>query len=107
MLVIKYRTDVIARTEGLRAVEVGQYESMRQGIADGHIDPGTEKGWVTTEDGRERPWHAELDNKWIPFNDVFVNSHGSLLFPRDPDGAADNTIQCRCRLRFRLPKLKL
>jgi len=102
--VIKYRTEVIARTEGLRAVEVGQYESMRQGIADGHIDPGTEKGWVTTEDGRERPWHAELDEKWIPFNDYFINSHGQLLFPRDPDGAADNTIQCRCRLRFRLPK---
>lgn len=104
--VIKYRTEVIARTEGLRSVEIGQYESVRQGIESGNIDPGMEKGWVTTEDGKERPWHAELDEKWIAFNDYFVNSHGRLLFPRDPEGAADNTIQCRCRLRFRLPKIR-
>lgn len=101
---IKYRSEVIARTEGLRAVEVGQVESVRQGIEAGHIDPNTEKGWVTTQDGRERAWHDELNKKWVKFSEPFVNSHGPLMYPRDPDASASNTIQCRCRLRYRLPK---
>lgn len=101
---IKYRTEVIARTESLRAVEVGQFESVRQGIQDGHINPDLEKGWVVTTDGRERTWHYELKSKWVKFNEPFINSHGPLMYPRDPNGAADNTIQCRCRLRYRLPK---
>lgn len=100
---IKYRSEVIARTEGLRAVEIGQFESVKQGIDGGHIDPATEKGWVTTQDGRERTWHDELHKKWLKFNEPFVNSHGSLMYPRDPNGSASNTIQCRCRLRYRLP----
>jgi len=100
---IVYRSKVIARTESLRAVEIAQFESVSQGMADGHIDPELEKGWVTTKDGRERPWHYDLSNKWIPFNQYFINSHGQLLYPRDPNGAASNTIQCRCRLRYRLP----
>lgn len=100
---IKYRTEVISRTEALRSVEIGQYESISQGMQDGHIDPETEKGWVVTVDGRERDWHLELRNKWVKFNEPFINSHGSLLYPRDPNGAASNTIQCRCRLRYRLP----
>lgn len=98
-----YRSKVIARTESLRAVEIGQYESVRQGMENGHIDPNLEKGWVTTKDGRERDWHYDLSNKWVKFNEYFVNSRGQLLYPRDPNGAASNTIQCRCRLRYRLP----
>lgn len=101
---IKYRSEVIARTEGLRAIDIGQDESVRQGVEAGHIDPELEKGWVVTKDGRERPWHHELDNKWVKFNEPFVNSHGSLMYPRDPNASASNTIQCRCRRRFRLPK---
>lgn len=100
---IKYRSEVIARTEGMRAIDIGQEESVRQGVEAGHIDPELEKGWVTTQDQRERPWHDELHKKWVKFNEPFVNSHGSLMYPRDPNASASNTVQCRCRRRFRLP----
>lgn len=99
-----YRSKVIARTESLRAVEIAQVESIQQGINAGHIDPELEKGWIVTKDGRERPWHYDLGNVWIKMNEYFVNSHGRLLYPRDPNGDASNTVQCRCRLRYRIPK---
>lgn len=95
-----YRSKVIARTESLRAVEIAQVESIQQGINAGHIDPSIKKQWITTQDGRERAWHDELHKQIKPFKESFNNTHGVLMYPRDPNGAASNTIQCRCRLRY-------
>ncbi|MBB5411921.1 hypothetical protein HDG34_005887 [Paraburkholderia sp. HC6.4b] len=101
---IKYRSQVIARTESLTAVSVAQDEAIGKAIADGHISPNIIKRWVTTEDGRERPVHEELHGDEVRFGEYFSNSLGRLRYPRDPDGSAENVIQCRCRVQYVLPK---
>jgi phage portal protein BeeE len=49
--------------------------------------------WVTASDEKVRSSHAAQNNKVILFGDRFGNG---LKFPRDPDGAAAEVINCRC-----------
>lgn len=100
---LKYRSEVIARTESLRAVSVGQEESLKQAMEQGAIHPGLRKQWVFTHDGRTRHPHRTipaLNAGGVKIDQVFRSSLGPISFPRSPQATASNTIQCRCRLRY-------
>jgi hypothetical protein len=101
---IQYRTKVIARTESLRATTIGQQESIKQMVGGGAIeDNKLRKFWVATHDARTRDAHAQvpdLNPDGVPMDGAFLTPLGMLRFPRDPDGTAANTIQCRCTLRY-------
>ncbi len=106
---IKYRSEVIARTESLRATSVGNHEMLKQNIAAGSVNDNILRFWDATNDRRTRPWHnkAEVVNSaGVAYNQPFKvpNSRGSieqLMFPRDPAGSPDNTIQCRCAVYYK------
>jgi len=102
---IKYRSEVIARTESLRAVSIGNQMAMDQMVQTGAIDKTkVRKHWVYTRDARTRNEHVKipmLNPNGVEIDGFFTTPLGPLKFPRDPMGAAGNTIQCRCAVVYR------
>ena len=90
--IIPSRARTIARTETLGANSAGQKASLDDTI---EAIPGMKKIWLSAGDGRVRDSHASLDGKEIKATDDFDNG---LEYPRDPKGAAEDIINCRCSL---------
>lgn len=101
---LKYRAEVIARTEALRAVHEGIEEMYRQAIDDGTLDPdGLTRMWNTAKDPRVRDTHGPMQGQKRPFGVPFVSGGGALLrYPGDPAASAAETIQCRCAISTRI-----
>lgn len=100
---IKYRSEVIARTEALRGVHQGTEEAYRQAIESGSLDPTKlKRKWVAKLDGRERDSHHHLNGTIRNFGQVFEGKYGDLRFPGDPKAPGVETIQCRCSLATRI-----
>lgn len=107
---LRYRTEAIARTESMTAISVGQEEAIRQGVNSGAIQTVNKDGrelrgdWIATHDGRTRHAHLAIPGmnpKGVPVGVAFKTPLGPMMMPRDPEGTAANTIQCRCRKRWR------
>jgi hypothetical protein len=102
---IKYRAEVIGRTEALRAVNSGNEEMYRQAIAAGTIrQDDLERTWEARLDGRERETHRLLNGQKRRWGESWTTIHGEIKFPGDPDAPASETIQCRCVLSTRIRK---
>lgn len=96
---IKHRSELIARTESLRAVHVGSHQGMGQIIP--HLGRGQElkRFWVYTHDGKTRDAHRRipsLNKEGVGLDDSYQTPLGPLRFPHDPNGSAKNTVGCRC-----------
>lgn len=103
---VKHRSEVIGRTEALRAVHQGNEEAYRQAIEAGTIDPESlVRKWVTRLDGRERMTHLLLNDQERAWGEPWVTRHGAIRYPGDPDAPASETIQCRCALTTRIRQL--
>jgi hypothetical protein len=87
----KMYAERIARTELIGAVNESSLAMVSGGTDLGY------KVWMATADDRTRPSHAELDGVTIPIDEVFDNG---CAFPGDPDGEADEVINCRCTLGY-------
>jgi hypothetical protein len=103
---IKHRAETIARTEALRAVSIGNRAALDQMINNADVD--TEKlrrFWHYTGDSRTRQAHREIpgmNKDGRKLDEPFQTPLGPLMFPRDPNGTAENTIKCRCVEFYRL-----
>ncbi len=85
----KARAKMIARTEVQGAMQKGTFEGYKQsgvGI----------KIWVAVLDSKTRDAHANLDGVELPIDQPFNVNGQSMMFPGDPRGGAENTINCRC-----------
>ena len=93
------RRNMIARTETLRASNVG---SM-------HLFEGwgaRQKEWLATGDNRTRAAHMAAWGRYteggtpgpIPMDQPFIVDGEALMYPGDPNGSPGNTINCRCTL---------
>jgi hypothetical protein len=94
---------VIARTESLRAANNGYVKSVQDWLT-AHPDFTVAKTWIATEDDRTRPDHRGLHRQTVigmqtPFT---CESGEQLLWPHDPNGAANEVIGCRCACMFAL-----
>lgn len=99
----RHRSEVIARTEALRAVHQGTEEMYRQAIDAGQIRPEQlSRTWVTAQDERVRDSHQRLNGEVRAFGEVWEAEGGVLRFPGDPAAPASETIQCRCVLSTRM-----
>lgn len=78
----------IARTEAGSAANGAAIAGFQAGGANG-------KGWLATDDSRTRDSHRELDGEVVPIGSVFSNG---LRFPGDPQGEAEEVINCRCSI---------
>lgn len=94
----KYRSLLIARTEGNNAVNAGAYIAAR---ASGLL---MVKTWLHAGHSKRenRPEHVRL-SKLDPVGlDDYYNVNGKqMLFPGDPAGGADENCNCRCICSFR------
>lgn len=95
---LKYRSEVIARDEGIGAVHAGADEGWQQAIESGDVDAETlEQSWVATRDPRTRDSHRPMNGQKRDWGVPFTTGDGvSIRFPHDPAAPLSETAQCRC-----------
>ena len=91
----------IVRTEGMRAINTGQfyaYEKARENGVNG-IDV-----WSATKDGKTRIDHGRADGqrRGEIIEGCFDIGGNPALYPHDPNLPADEAINCRCTLRMEI-----
>ena len=91
---LKWRADVIARTETLTAMSVGQQSVLKQAKEAGIKK--MKKVWVTAADERVRDGHASAMGQTVDSDEPFIVSGEKLMYPRAAGGSAGNVINCRC-----------
>lgn len=105
---LKYRADVIARTETIGAASRSRHRVHQQLIDDGTLPASAiKKWWDATGDAVTRPSHrllerATKDNP-IGLDEAFVSPSGArMMHPHDQTlGApASEIVQCRCYEQF-------
>lgn len=84
-----YRAESIARTESTAANNEGFLEAYSQS----KIVNSNE--WIATNDLRTRHSHASIDGEIVEVGKTFSNG---LRYPGDFNGAAEETVNCRCVL---------
>ena len=105
---LKFRSEVIARTEALRSVHEGTEELFAQAIERGTIDAETlQRTWHTARDARVRDSHTFMNGQQRPFGEPFLSGDGNRLrFPGDINAPASDTINCRCAVSTRVQSIK-
>ena len=96
---LKYRGDVIARTESINALRAGQHESLRQATEAGDVsEEDVTREWDSSGDARTRETHARADGQKRKGNEPFTIGGYQLRYPGDSSLGApgEETIQCRC-----------
>jgi uncharacterized protein with gpF-like domain len=103
---VKFRAEVIGRTEALRSVHEGAEQAYLQAIDNGQIDPDeVVRVWNTARDERVRDSHSTMHLQERRPGEPFTTGNGvSLNYPADPGGPPGETIQCRCVLSTRFKK---
>lgn len=93
-LIAGVRAAVIARTETHSASQWAQVEAIR--------DTGLvlRKEWVAANDERTRVFHGDANGQIVGPDEKFLVGGEELEFPGDPNGSAENVINCRCVLNF-------
>lgn len=92
----RYRSLLIARTEGNNAVNAGAYIAAR---ASGLV---MDKSWLHAGHAKRenRPVHVRLAQQTVDapigLNDYFNVEGKQMLFPGDPAGGAEQNCNCRC-----------
>lgn len=97
---LKYRAEVIARTEALRATNQGVQESWRQMIASGKIAESlVRRQWIVSKDERTcpicKPIPAMNPKEGVPFAVPFATPIGPVMLP------PGTHPQCRCTVFIR------
>lgn len=93
------RALTIARTEALAAYNGGRYASYVAYA--GSVGGAWEKIWLATHDHRTRTTHTREgggDLQRVPLQQHFVIGGAPMLYPGDPEGPPDETINCRCSI---------
>lgn len=101
---LKYRSEVIARTESLRAVHQGTEEAYEQAIDRGVIDRDkVRRIWTIARDDRTRDSHRAMDRQEQPVAMPFISGAGNQLrYPGDTLAPPEEVIQCRCTVATRI-----
>lgn len=94
---IRYRGETIAKTEAGRALSEAQDEALRQTLEDTGLT--ATRTWRATRDSRTRDTHVTLSGQTKPVGQPFESVSGArLMYPRDPNAPASETVNCRCAL---------
>jgi hypothetical protein len=91
--VSEHRADTIARTEVNMAANAG-VQSWGSVLSDAGFT--TTKVWYAMDDARTRPTHREADGQEVGLDEPFNVGGYDLDFPGDPNGPAEEVVNCRC-----------
>ena len=86
----------VAQTERNRVQSQARFKGMEE-ASDMGIE--MEKQWISRMDARVRDDHASVTGEVVDHDDAFSNG---LMFPGDPDGRAEQVVNCRCVLKPRV-----
>lgn len=101
------RATMIARTELIGAVNGGSHAvatlAQTWGAANGQ--PPLQKIWLSAEDEKVRDDHVEAAETYgagngIALDEPFQIGGAAMQYPGDPDGPADEVINCRCAISY-------
>lgn len=92
-----WRARRIARTETTRAANNASLAEMLFTGLKG------DKRWQANDDARTRPTHHDADGQQVPLPEPFDVGGFPLLYPGDPTGPPQETINCRCDLVHVVP----
>ena len=91
----QYQAQRVAQTERTRVQSQARAQAMDEAAA---LGVKVTKTW-SARMVNTRDTHAELDGVTIPNDEAFQLSDGdTLMYPCDPNGRAENVIQCHCVL---------
>jgi uncharacterized protein with gpF-like domain len=99
--VSRVRANRIARTEIIRAANVGHQVAARS------FPYEVNKKWIAADDSRTRDSHNKVDNLTIDEDDLFkvpryknnlIVGYDHMNAPGDPSADPSNTVNCRCRV---------
>lgn len=105
---LRFRGEMIARTETGQAVLEASHEAFTQGLEKtGYTDNAVTKVWRTAGDNKVRDSHAELDGVEVRgMNGVFVSplSGAKFIYPMDDSLGAgpEEIISCRCLAEYNI-----
>lgn len=102
---VKYRAELIARTETTRTVNEANEEAFAQTLEQTGIDDNwVERTWNSTRDARTRDSHKNMQVRVVRgMNTSFVTGAGNrAVYPADPQLPASDSIQCRCVVTHRI-----
>ena len=103
---LRYRGENIGRTEALSALSEGQNEAFSQAFDLAELDQKeVTKFWSASGDSRTRHSHYQVERDYpegIPFDQPFMVGGVAMMYPRAPEGGAENVINCRCSLKTRI-----
>lgn len=108
---LKLRGDTIARDAAMEALNRSEYEALLQAVDLGAVNnDATTRIWDSAgDDGRTRDDHLAMDGQEVGLNEAFTAPDGSeLMHPQDRSmgAAAEQTVNCRCRVRTKVDWLK-
>ena len=100
------RAEAITRTELTRIYNIS-HQSRQEEAA--QVVPGLAKRWIATGDTRTRPSHLEAHLKYfenpIPVDQAFEVGGQELMYPGDPAGDPEETVNCRCTTVTVVPEI--
>lgn len=101
---LRYRAETIARKETITALHTAQEQAMQQAIGKGTVArTDVTYVWRTAHDNRVRDSHRAMAGQVRAEGQPFVTGNGALLlYPGDPSGPPEETINCRC---YREPRV--
>lgn len=91
----KYESERLARTEIMKSHNMAKNDEIQNNDLIDYVQ------WLATEDERTRESHAELNGIIIRKGDIFPNG---CEYPGDPNGEAEEVINCRCTLLPYIPE---
>jgi len=109
---LKYRSEVIARTESIRSLSMSGQALWEDMAEKGQVEEKRiRRLWIYTKDGKTRPAHAHggipaLNPDGVGLREPFKAPGGYLIqYPGDPRAPAALTVQCRCTVFYKIDYL--
>jgi hypothetical protein len=107
---LRYRGEMIARTEAVQSLNRSEWEATKQAVDLGAVDDdAVTRHWDSAGDNRVRFSHNVMDHRYnkkgVGLDEPFVSPSGArMMFPGDVSlGApASEVVACRCRVRTRI-----
>lgn len=88
----------VARTETTGAYGAGAEHAAT--AAQRVLGEPVQRRWLATADARTRAAHRDADGQTRPVGEPFSVGGEALMFPGDPNGSAENVINCRCAVTY-------
>lgn len=100
---LKYRGEMIGRTEALQSLNASEYEAVKQAVDLGATTASAvRREWDSAGDSRVRWSHSKMDGQRVGLDQAFTSPSGArMMHPGDTSlGApASEVVACRCRAK--------